>query len=138
MTPSPIARLLREPGFYLLARLVLVAPFLESGIAKLIDFQGTVGLMAHVGLTPSAPFAAFTVAVLILASLAILADRGVWIAAGALAVFTALTVPLEHHFWTMTGAQRMASYHTAWEHLGVIGGLMLVCILSELKRSKRA
>jgi transmembrane protein len=43
---------------------------------------------------------------------------------------TALTIPLVHHFWTMPQPQATQSFHTATEHVTVIGALMIVAILS--------
>jgi transmembrane protein len=63
-------------------------------------------------------------------SLLIFLNRWTWLGAGALAVFTALTIPLVHHFWAMPEPQATSSFHTATEHVTVIGALMLASILS--------
>ena len=53
-----------------------------------------------------------------------------WLGAGALAVFTLLTIPLVHHFWSMPEPKATQAFHTATEHITVVGALMLVAILS--------
>lgn len=47
-----------------------------------------------------------------------------------LAVFTALTIPLVHPFWSMERAEALAHFYTATEHVTVIGALMVMAILS--------
>jgi transmembrane protein len=63
-------------------------------------------------------------------SLLIILNRWTWLGAGALAVFTALTIPLVHNFWDKDGAAAVGAFHTATEHVTVIGALMIVSILS--------
>ena len=63
-------------------------------------------------------------------SLLIIFNRWTWLGAGALAIFTALTIPLVHHFWSMQGPDAIKAFHTATEHVTVIGALMIVSILS--------
>ena len=64
------------------------------------------------------------------AALMALSRRGLLLGAGALAIFTALTIPLVHHFWTMQGPEAMVHFFFVAEHVSLIGGLMLVAILS--------
>ena len=45
-------------------------------------------------------------------------------------MFTALTIPIVHHFWTMEGAASLHAFHTAAEHIGTIGGLITVSIVA--------
>jgi transmembrane protein len=63
-------------------------------------------------------------------SLLIILNRWTWLGAGALAVFTVLTIPLVHHFWSLPEPDATKAFHTATEHISVIGALMLVSILS--------
>ncbi|WP_348646536.1 DoxX family membrane protein [Ensifer sp. ENS01] len=64
------------------------------------------------------------------ASLLIILNRWVWLAAGALAVFTVLTIPIAHPFWLKEGEEAFRDMTVALEHVSVIGGLALVSILS--------
>ena len=45
-------------------------------------------------------------------------------------MFTALTIPLVHRFWALPMPDSIKAFHTATEHVTVIGGLMLATILS--------
>jgi transmembrane protein len=129
-----IRPILLSSGTLLAARILLTFPFWGSGLAKLIDFQGGVAEMAMFGLNPPA---AFNVAVLLtqlVGSALIIANRWTWLGAGALGVFTALTIPVVHHFWSLDGERAVVAFHTATEHVGMIGALVLVAALSERMR----
>ncbi len=58
--------------------------------------------------------------------------RHAWLGAGMLAVFTALTIPIVHRFWAIEGEMGVVAFHTAVEHVGMIGGLMLGAIQAHL------
>ena len=54
MTPAPIARLLGDTRFAVLAATLLTLPYWTSGIAKLFDLAGALGEARHFGLEPAA------------------------------------------------------------------------------------
>jgi transmembrane protein len=112
--------------FGYLARIVLTFSFWGSGLSKLIDFQAGAAEMAHVGLEPAAAFNIAVIITQIGGSLLIIMNRWTWLGAGALAVFTLLTIPIAHDFWTMEEPFRTMEFHVAMEHITVIGGLMVV------------
>lgn len=128
--PSLIAAILDSRFFLLFARVVLTFPFWSSGLAKLIDFNGGVAEMAMFNLHPPAVFNVATIFCQLGGSLLVILNRFTWLGAGALAVFTVLTIPIAHAFWTMTGEKAMMEFFFTVEHIGLIGGLMLVAILS--------
>lgn len=128
--PIALARLLDSKLFLILARIVLTFVFWGAGLGKLIDFQGGAAEMAHFGLEPAGPVNALVVATLLVGSALVVLDRHAWLGCGMLAVFTALTIPLVHHFWSMDGEEALAHFHTAAEHVTVIGALMVMAILS--------
>jgi transmembrane protein len=128
--PSPIASLLDSRIFLSLARIVLTFPFWGSGLSKLIDFNAGVAEMAMFNLNPPVVFNIATIICQLGGSLLIILNRFTWLGAGALAVFTVLTIPIAHAFWTMTGEKAMMEFFFTVEHIGLIGGLMLVAILS--------
>ncbi|MBB3910972.1 DoxX family protein [Sphingomonas desiccabilis] len=133
-----IDRLLRRPVLAFVARFALTFPFWGSGLSKLINFDAGVAEMAHFGLEPAVAFNLATIVVQLGGSLLIIANRLAWLGAGALAVFTGLTVILVHHFWTMTEEPfRTIAFHTAVEHVGIIGGLLAVTILAAHRDPKR-
>lgn len=114
-----------------IARIALTFPFWGSGLTKLVSFEAGVAEMARVGLEPAALFNVATVAVQLTGSLLIIVNRYVWLGAGALGVFTGLTILLVHDFWTMTEEPyRTIALHTAAEHVGMIGGLLAISILA--------
>jgi transmembrane protein len=117
-----------------LARILLCFPFWGSGLAKLIDFQGGVAEMAMFNLNPPVLFNIATIVVQLGGSALVIFNRWTWLGAGMLGVFTALTIPLVHHFWALEGERGIIAFHTATEHVGMIGALVVVAILSERKR----
>jgi transmembrane protein len=109
----------------------LTAPFWLSGSMKLVGFEAGMAEMTRIGLQPAAAFNAAVILTQIVSSIAIISNRGAWLGAAALAIFTALTIPLVHHFWAITEEPfRTIAMHTASEHVGIIGGLLAVAVLS--------
>ncbi|HEV2575407.1 MAG TPA: DoxX family protein [Beijerinckiaceae bacterium] len=128
--PSIIQSLLSATWFGYLARIVLTFMFWGSGLAKVIDFNGGVNDMAHFGLQPAALFNIATAATQLIGSALIIFNKWAWLGAGALAVFTALTIPIAHPFWTMQEPMRTMEFHWVTEHISVIGALMVVAYAS--------
>ena len=133
-TPAPIARLLEDNRFAILAATLLTLPYWTSGIAKLTDLPGALGEARYFGLEPAMLTVAATILVQIGGSLLIIVGRQAWLGAGALGVFTAIATLIAHPFWQV--ADPMARFHdrnTFLEHIGLIGGLMLAAILRDRK-----
>ncbi|MBO1080215.1 DoxX family protein [Roseomonas haemaphysalidis] len=126
-----IRSVLSRPALLVVARVLLTFPFWGSGLAKLIDFQGGTAEMAMFGLHPPAVINAVVALTQLTGSALIIANRAAWLGAGALGVFTALTIPIVHHFWSLDGERGIVAFHTATEHVGMIGGLILAAILAE-------
>ena len=112
--------------FGFLARTLFTSMFWLSGIAKLADFNAGVAEMAHFGLEPPVLFNIATAATQLIGSALIIANRWAWLGAGMLAVFTALTIPIAHTFWTMQEPMRTIEFYVVMEHITVIGALMVV------------
>ena len=134
MTPKFIDKIHKSDWLWHASRLIITFMYWYAGIGFALDFQGAQQAMASAGIQPLWLVAALTILVEIGGSLLIIFDRMVWLGAGALGVFTALTVPLVHHFWTMTGMQALQAQLESEEHLTVIGGLVAVSILSVVRR----
>ncbi|MCK0198511.1 DoxX family protein [Ancylobacter sp. 6x-1] len=130
-----VSTILRSSITAFIGRLLLVFMFLGSGISKALDFTAAQAEMAHFGLHPPAVFAVLTIITQLAGSVLILLNRATWLAAGALAVFTALTIPIVHHFWTMQGDEAQIEFYFFVEHLAVIGGMILVACLAERTRA---
>ena len=136
--PTLIETLLTNRAVAVLARVILTFPFWGSGLDKLINFSGGVAEMRQFGLEPALLFNIAVLATQLVGSALIISGRYVWLGAGALGVFTALTIPVVHRFWTMEGAAALHAFHTAAEHIGMIGGLITVSILAARTRSARS
>ncbi len=134
MTPKIIDDILKSDWLWHVSRLTITFMYWYAGIGFALDFQGAQQAMASTGIQPLWLVAALTILVEIGGSLLIIFDRLVWLGAGALGVFTALTIPLVHHFWTMTGGEAMSARLESEEHLTVIGGLIILSILSAVRR----
>ncbi|HEX7750685.1 MAG TPA: DoxX family protein [Bordetella sp.] len=128
--------LLSRPWAALLARVLLTFPFWLSGLAKLLDFSGARGEMQHFGLEPTILFAVLTIAVQLLGSLLVITRIAAWLGAGALIVFTLLTIPVAHDFWKMTGEAAFLNMMFVVEHIGMVGGLLLAAILCAQPRPR--
>lgn len=127
--------LLQSRGYYTLATALLTYIFWWSGLSKILDFAGAMAEMEHFGLHPAALFAAATIALQVLGSLAIIsASRWAWLGAGALAVFTLSTIPLAHRFWEMEGMVAFLEKALVQEHFSLIGGLAVAAALASMRR----
>jgi uncharacterized membrane protein YphA (DoxX/SURF4 family) len=117
---------LATPWVRWLALLGLCAAYLQGGLQKLWGFQAAVAETAHFGMTPAGPI---TVAVIVLelgASLAILSGKGRWLGALLLAVFTLAATFVANRFWSVPEAERFGVTNAFFEHLGLVGGFLLV------------
>jgi len=130
MTPRWVHAILSSSITDFAARVLLTFPFWGSGFAKLIDFSGGMAEMSHFGLEPAWFYNGLTIFVQLVGSGLIIAKRWTWLGAGALGVFTFLTIPIVHAFWRLEGERALTAFHTAGEHVGMIGALVLVSILA--------
>jgi uncharacterized membrane protein YphA (DoxX/SURF4 family) len=115
-----------SPVLRWIALLGLCAAYLQGGIVKAIDFSGAIAEMRHFGLAPAAPLAVATIAVEIGASLLILTGYRRWLGALTLAGFTLFATFIANRFWEMAMPARFMAMNGFFEHLGLIGGLVLV------------
>ncbi|MCG7392431.1 DoxX family protein [Microvirga sp. ACRRW] len=136
MTPRWVEAILSSRITEIAARVLFTFPFWGSGLAKLLDFSGGMAEMSHFGLEPAWLFNSLTIFVQLTGSALIIFNRGTWFGAAMLGVFTFLTIPIVHAFWRLEGERAITAFHTAGEHMGMIGALVLVSILAA--RSKEA
>jgi len=132
-TPRPIAAILDNRATWFVARLVLTGPYILGGVVKLTDWNGAVAEQGHFGLQPAGVFAALTIVVELIGPALILADRLAWLGAGMLGVFTLLAALVANAFWTLQGPERFMATNAFFEHLGLIGGFVLVAIISRAR-----
>lgn len=109
-----------------LALLALCAPYLQGGLVKTFDFAGAVAEMRHFGLEPEVPIALATIAVELGASILILTGIRRWAGALALAGFTTCATLVANRFWELAPPERFVAANAFFEHIGLIGGFVLV------------
>jgi uncharacterized membrane protein YphA (DoxX/SURF4 family) len=65
------------------------------------------------------------------------AAHGRWQAFGAIALagFTTVATPIGHAFWAMEGIERFHDTNAFVEHIGLVGGLLLVAVLAWPRRT---
>lgn len=128
--PQLVEHLLEWPGTWFVARLALCSAYLLGGVVKLSDFPAAIAEQAHFGMPLPAVFAAVTIAVELVGPVLILTDRLAWFGAGMLGVFTLLAALVANAFWTLHGPERFAATNAFFEHLGLVGGFVLVAMVS--------
>ena len=109
-----------------LALLALCAAYLQGGFDKATDFAGAIAENRHFGLEPAAPLAVLTIIVEIGASLLILTGFQRWAGALMLAGFTLAATFVANRFWEMAQPARFMAENGFFEHIGLVGGFMLV------------
>ncbi|WP_235423090.1 DoxX family protein [Enterobacter hormaechei] len=119
-----------------LSRILLTFFFWMAGIFGLFNFDVIVQEMMAVGLPLPSLFAAATILCQLGGSALVISDRAGygWIGSIMLIVFTLLTIPVGHPFWTFSEPARTREFHIALEHITVVGGLMMSMLLSGRKR----
>lgn len=137
MTPNWVAKILESDALWHVSRLLITFMYWYAGLGFLFDFTGAQATMGAFGFHPVWLVAALTLGTQLIGSALIIADRYVWFGAGMLGVFTLLTIPLTHDFWNMTGIEAIQAKLESEEHLTVVGGLIIVSILSQVRRQWR-
>jgi len=133
--PAVVRAILDWRGTWFLARLALVSAYLLGGAVKALDFSGAVAEQAHFGLHPPAVWAAVTIVVETLGAVLVMTRRWVWLGAGMLSVFTGLAALTANAFWAMPdGHERFMATNAFFEHLGLIGGFVLVALIAHRER----
>lgn len=119
-----------------LAYLGLCAAYIQGPVTKALDFDRAIAEMTHFGLSPAPTFAVAVIVFELAASAMILFGLWRWLAALALAGFTLIATFVALRFWEIPAGQgRMMAMNAFFEHLGLIGGFILVAI-DDLTRTK--
>ncbi|MBW9055381.1 DoxX family protein [Rhizobium mesosinicum] len=119
-----------------IAYLGLCAAYLQGGLNKLTDFAGAIAEMTHFGLSPAPVFAGIVIALELAASVMILLGFLRWLGALALGSFTLLATFLALRFWELpAGMERFMAANSFFEHLGLVGGFLLVAWLDLKKKA---
>lgn len=115
-----------QPTAALIGRLLLAYMFIVAGWGKLGGFDGTVAMIAAKGLPLPMVLAAATVALELVAGIALaIGFKARW-AALALAVFSVLASVLFHAYWAVPAEQVRIQQLMFNKNLAVTGGLLLV------------
>lgn len=135
--PRFVDAILDWPGTWVLARLALVGAYLVGGVTKLLDFHGAVAEQVHFGLSPPTLWAVLTIVVETGAALLLVWGRFVWLAAGALGVFTGLAAIVANNFWVIPpGQARFMAMNAFFEHIGLIAGFVMAALVAKLKQRR--
>ncbi len=122
--------LLKEFHILFLAKILLTSFFWISGFILTFNFNKFV--LTNKNWNPFSFLSSiFTIIIQLMGSLTIILDiYGLgWLGVCTLIIFTLLTIPLGHPFWTFTGEKREIEFNIALEHLSVIGGLIIVSLI---------
>jgi putative oxidoreductase len=122
-------------GVILAARLLLATLFLIFGWRKLTDYSGTVSRMVQDG--APLPVLATAVAIFMELPVAFAVAVGAFTRASAvlLALYTLGTSLIAHHYWTVTGANKIDSMESFYKNLSIVGGFLLLYVTGAGKYS---
>ena len=122
-----VAARFTTPLVHWIALLGLCAAYLQGGIVKATDFGGALAEMHHFGLAPPVPFAIAVIILELGASIMILTGFYRWLGALGLAGFTLMATFIALRFWELpAGHERFMAANAFFEHLGLVGGFILV------------
>lgn len=124
-----------HPVVHFVALLGLCAAYLQGGVTKLLDFDGAVAEAQHFGLKPAVLIAAATIITEFCGPALILSGRFRWLGALWLAAFTFIATFVANRFWELPMPGRFMTENSFFEHLGLVGGFLLVAWY-DLKRGR--
>lgn len=138
LTPGFIAAILEAPATLIVTRILLTFVFWGSGLGLLANFSESIEVFASLGFAQPALVVIATAATQLIGSALVISGRYVWLGAEALGVFTFLTIHLIPNFWAMPdGPQKVNSFHTATEHVSLIGALILISIFMHQRHNRK-
>lgn len=111
---------------FAIARLLLAAMFVLSGIDKLTHLDGTAAYIAAGGLPMPQLLAPLAGAFELLAGLAVMVGWQARWAGLLLALFTIVASLLFHRFWSVQAEQAMVQQLLFMKNLAIAGGLLLL------------
>ena len=124
---AALRRLFTTRAVHWLALLFLCAAYLQGGFNKATDFPSAIAEMNHFGVSPAAPMALAVIVLELGASALILTGFYRWLGALALGAFTLFATFVALRFWEMpVGQGRFMAANSFFEHLGLVGGFVLV------------
>ncbi|MET0348187.1 MAG: DoxX family protein [Rhizobacter sp.] len=124
-----------SPAIRWFALLALCAAYIQGGLVKAFDFGGAVGEMNHFGLQPAVPLALAVIVLELGAAALVLSGRLRWLGALVLAVFTLGATFVANRYWEASGHDRFMLMNAFYEHLGLVGGFVLVAWMDLRERA---
>jgi uncharacterized membrane protein YphA (DoxX/SURF4 family) len=109
-----------------IALLCLCSAYLQGGLTKAFDLRTAIAEMKQFGLKPPAPLAVVVIALEIGASALVLSGIFRWVGALMLGGFTLCATFVANRFWDAALPKRYATENSFFEHLGLVGGFILV------------
>ncbi len=114
------------PAIRFIALLGLCAAYLQGGLIKLVDLGGAVAEAQHFGLPFAPAIAGATIVTELVGSALVLSGFHRWLGALALAGFTLIATLVANRFWDIPQPDRFMVENAFFEHLGLVGGFLLV------------
>ncbi len=127
--PAWVNEILHWQWVSLAARLALTSSYLLGGMTKLLNFSAAIAEQERFGLRPAWLCAAVTILIELGGSALVLSGYVVWLGAGALGCLTGIAMLRADNFWTKSGEGRLTQANTFFEHLGLIGGFVLIAFI---------
>jgi uncharacterized membrane protein YphA (DoxX/SURF4 family) len=124
---SNLRRIFASSATRWLGLLGLCAAYLQGGLDKALDFNAATVEMRQFGLSPPTLFAIAVIVTEIGASVLILTGVYRWAGALALAGFTLFATFVANRFWEAPATDRIMIENSFFEHLGLVGGFLVVC-----------
>jgi uncharacterized membrane protein YphA (DoxX/SURF4 family) len=132
-----IGSLVATRPVHFIALLGRCAAYIQGGLDKLFDFNAAIAETQSFGLPFATAATAATIVTELAGSALILTGIYRWLGALWLAGFTLFATFAANRFWEMQPPQRFMVENSFFEHLGLIGGFLLVAWL-DLRKSHRA
>lgn len=132
-------RMLRPAAIRWIALLGLCAAYIQGGLNKLLDFGGAVAEMQHFGLEPAILFAIAVIVTELAGAALVLSGIQRWLGALWLGAFTLVSTFIANRYWELPpGHERFMTANAFYEHLGLLGGFLLVAWLDLRERHSPA
>jgi uncharacterized membrane protein YphA (DoxX/SURF4 family) len=129
-----LAAFIATPPVHFIALLGLCAAYIQGGFDKLLDFDAAVGEAQHFRLPFATAAAVATIITELAGSALILSGIYRWLGALWLAGFTLVATFVANRFWELQLPQRFMVENSFFEHLGLVGGFLLVAWLDLRER----
>ena len=130
-----LGRLLKSPAIRFIALVGLCAAYLQGGLEKAADFDAAIREAQHFGFPFAAWVAAATTVTELAGSALIITGYYRWLGALWLAAFTLAATFVANRFWELEPAARFMVENSFFEHLGLVGGFLLVAWLDLREKS---